>query len=341
MIKIVSFFYSIDLNVYENISDLKILVKPVVKTNFSGITVDKNNIPVANAVIAINTKFRGVGNNGKTRLYPEDFKTDATGLFSLTIFSGYRNELMKYDYEVTAMTGKITPPKWVPHPKKPDEYNLIQEKFQADSIGSVTVEGHMGDTFKDLRIVMEPHITDKILFGKLTETDKDENQFSKVFIEAIQNSEVNCLNVDENGNFKAENISSGDMMLIINPCIRTPIETPKGILEYNKYLSRRVTIQIKEGQPQTFVEIPLQRSGYYWGYVKDNNGNPLPEAAVWAEDKPNPNGHSYISTDSSGFFFINSLGMVKGKRYNIKYDVGGQVKVMPNVPPNTGNLVLE
>jgi len=333
---------NIDLNVYEDIHDLKILVEPVVKTNFSGIVVNEDGIPIENALFTIVPYITENGHRQKAQLHPEDFRTDASGLFSLTLFNDYRGEGERYKFDITAMTGRMPLTQWIPSADKPFFYSYVRERFHATSIGSVTVKGDMGDSFEDLRIVLEPHVTDKSLHGKLVA--EGEEQFSPVGINATQKNKDVLIQLNEDGYFKADNIATGEMTLDINPEIRATVNTPSGPHEYYKYVSRRVTIQIEEQHPQTYVEIPLQRSGYYWGYVRDDNGNPLQGIAVWAEDQPSPHGHSFVTTDQNGFFFIGKYGLlVEGKSYNIKYDIGRhgkQVKVMPDVPLNTGDLLL-
>ena len=322
---------NISLDVHENIHDLKILVKPLIKTNFSGCVVDLKGIPAANAVFSIDFGM------DKMHLYPEDFKTDASGLFSLTIFNTDPSVGIRRNFEITAMTGSMGSP-WVLIDEKKERYRLTKDNFLATSIGSVTVEGELGDTFKNLRITLEPKISDKTLQGRLVA--EGENNYSEVNITATQKTRSVIFLQNEEGYFKAGNISAGDMTLTITPCIHSSIYTPNGLRKYNKYINRTVKIRIEDDQPETYVEIPLQRAGYYWGYVKDNNGKPLPDIAVWAEDKPNRD-HMIAETDQNGFFLIDWISLMEGKRYNIKYDVGGQEKIMPAVPLNTGNMLLQ
>ena len=330
---------NIKLYVYEDIHDKKVLVKPIVKTNFSGIVVDQMDIPMANAVFTVAARLKSVVYTDKMKLHPKDFKTDSSGLFSLTIFNDWRSENQVYNFEITAMIGDMALPRWAPSIDNSVPSVFVKEKFHASSIASVTLEGDMGDAFNDLRIVLKPQITDKTLQGKLVAEGED--QFSLVYITATQNNQDVFIQLNKDGYFKAENISTGDMALDINTCICTSVDTTNGPREYNKYLNRIVKIRIEDEQPETYVEIPLHRAGYYWGYVKDGEGNPLPGTNVWAEDKPNPNGHRVYPSDENGFFFISSLNLVEGKNYNIKYRIEGKLKVIPNVPLNTGNLMLQ
>ena len=332
---------NINLYVYEDLREVKVVVKPVVKTTFSGIVVDQNGAPAANAEFSVAMLLDGkYFGQGKMKVCPKDFKTGADGLFSLTIFSDGRSTEDFFEFSISAMIGKKAPPHF--EQKQLDDPSLfvfVTDQFLASSIGVLVVAGDTGDSFTDLRIVLEPQTTDKTLLGKFIA--EGEERFSPIGVSAVQkNLDINVQKNDD-GYFKAENLSAGEMTLTINPCIQATVVTPNGPYKYYKYLNRTVKVQIEDEHPQTYVEIPLLPSGYYWGYVKDGDGNPLPEIDVWAEDKPNPNGHPVYPTNQNGFFFISLLDLVEGKSYNIKYRVGGQVKTLPSVQPNTGNLLLQ
>ena len=100
-----AYLSSISLNVYENIFDFKIFVKPVVKTTFSGIVVDQKGTPAANAAFSAVARYKDEVFADKAKLIPENFKTNANGTsFPLTMFNGYRSdniycyELNRYDW---------------------------------------------------------------------------------------------------------------------------------------------------------------------------------------------------------------------------------------------------
>lgn len=329
-------FNWIDLDVNEDIDDIKILVKPVVKTIFSGIVVDRDGIPTLNTQFTVDLKIRGRYVD-KVKTYPEDFKTDSTGRFSLTIFSQERSENDRYDYVLTAFIGEILPPHIV---QKPDGSgaDLVKNKINSSSSGSLTVIGDMGDTFNDLNIMLKPYTTDKILHGRFVVEEQE--AFSEVYINGYQNTRNILIQLNKEGYFKSENISTGDLTLEINPAIKVQVDTPNGPYEMNKYLRRIVNIEIDDENQDTYVEIPLQPSGYYWGYVKDDSSNPLLGAQVWAEDKSNSNGHPVYFTNKNGFFFIPMLKFEEGMKYNIRFRTENQDRIIPNIPINTGNLIL-
>ena len=332
-------FCEISMNVSEDIHDFKVMVQPVVKTNFSGIVVDKDNLPVKNAVFTITPQFKGETSDHKALLFPEDFKTDANGLFSLTIFDSIRSLDKFYLFVICAMKGRVEPFQWIPGTEEPGSYMLVEDQFVSGSIGSVTVEGDIGDTFTDLHIVLNPLIADKTLFGKFVAEGED--QFNQVYIKTAMNNRDFFVQLNKDGYFKVENISGGEMTLEIAPCIPASVYTPNGLHKYNKYKNRTVKVQIEEGHSQTYIEIPLQRNGYFWGYARDSAGNPLPGIMVWAEEKPGSKGNRYVPPDQNGFFFIDWIHFEEGKKYNIKYRIGEQEKVMPAIPVNTGNLLLQ
>ncbi|RJP26263.1 MAG: hypothetical protein C4527_15840 [Candidatus Omnitrophota bacterium] len=335
-----SHFGTFNLNVYEDIQDLEIRVKPVVKTMFSGIVVDTEDVPVADARITVSPmKFNEIF-DGHAKLYPENSKTDANGLFTVTMFNHRQTVNQYFEYEVAAMLGRMAPSRWLPNPYNPKNYSLVKEKFQPSSLGSIIVAGDMGDTITDLRIVIEPYVTDKTLQGKLVAEGED--QFAEVNIYANQGNQDIPIRVNQAGNFKAENISAGDLRLVIYPHIHASVYTPYGLQNYLKYRKRTVIIPIEEGQPQTYAEIPLLRSGYFWGHVMDGDGTPLPNAVVAAKDRANSDQHfGSTITNANGFFFISSSQLSFDETYNIKYRVGEQRKVLYDVSPNTGDLLLQ
>ena len=126
------------------------------------------------------------------------------------------------------------------------------------------------------------------------------------------------------------------------PVFIVSVNTLCGPQQYWKYCNRTVTIRIKDGQPQTYVEIPLQPAGYYWGFLKDSDGNPMTDEVVYLRGKDDPDEYCGSAvTDQAGFFFISSNSVAANHRYDIKYRIGGLVKTMPGVLPDTGNLLLQ
>ena len=49
-----------------------------------------------------------------------------------------------------------------------------------------------------------------------------------------------------------------------------PFTLRMGSINTTNIKNRTVKVQIEEGHSQTYIEIPLQRNGYFWGYARDS-----------------------------------------------------------------------
>ena len=283
----------------ERTDPVEIKVRKAVHTKFSGAVVDSQGKPVegANVYISKTTPQESFSAEYIGTYYCSD-DTKSNGGFSLDKPGLPVAGKEPVRFEITAMSGQLVY-KTAHSGFDTSEY----QRFEPNAAGSLTVQGHAGDTFDNLVITVAAKFENTV-HGRLI---AEEVNFDQVHIFTNQNFIYPKTELQSDGAFMISNIAAGDFVLHVNPSFETVTETTFETITEKKYLQEQIKLTMPANQKEMYVDIKLRRSETLTGTIGYPDGSPLRFASIKVVKEKDDFFTGEAETNHKGVFKVKQL----------------------------------